>query len=234
MKFGNMLFSFYKLPKEADLGNLFKVLHMVSCHAGYHRAWDCTYGSIQGWFPTLDTILHSMMVQFAFVDARRNGHFDSDARMNKLTLIDDVVALLMSVKGDVKLSVQAIINNYGRLGFAAEMSKTILRSAVFIFLNQLYCNGQEVITACKIFARIDRQRSTTLATVWTNFRTRRKVLRDIRAANRKALDHWKQVTVIQSDARAQNVSASTLAMDCSMNQQLVDGTQISDLSLTSP
>ena len=66
------------------------------------------------------------------------------------------------------------------------------------------------------------------------FRTKRMVLRDIRGVNRKALDHWKQVTVIQNDARAQNVSASTLAMDCRMNQQLVDGTQISDLSLTSP
>ena len=66
------------------------------------------------------------------------------------------------------------------------------------------------------------------------FRTRKKVLRDIRAVNRKALDHWKQVTVIQSDARTQNVSASTLAMNCRMNQQLIDGTQISELSLTSP
>ena len=89
--------------------------------------------------------------------------------MNKLTLIDDFVVLLRSAKGDVEASVKAIIRNYSRLGFAVELSKTILRSAVSIFLNQLYSNDQEVITACKIFARIDRQRNTTLATVWTNF-----------------------------------------------------------------
>ena len=77
MRFGNVLLSFFKLPKGVNLGSLFSTLRMVSCHAGYHRAWDCVDGSIQGWFPTLDTILHSIMVQFAFVDARRQGHFDS-------------------------------------------------------------------------------------------------------------------------------------------------------------
>ena len=116
-------------------------LRMVSCHAVYHRAWDCVDGSIQGWFPTLDTILHSMMVQYSFVDARRKGHFDVEARINKLTLIDDGVALLRSVKGDLKASLEAIIHNYSRLGFAVEMSKTILRGSVFIFLNQLYSGG---------------------------------------------------------------------------------------------
>ena len=84
MRFGNMLLSFFKPPKGVNLGSLFSTLRMVSCHAGYHSAWDCGDGSIQGWCPTIDTFLQSMMVQFAFVDARRQGHFDSEARMNTL------------------------------------------------------------------------------------------------------------------------------------------------------
>ena len=59
MTFGDMLLSFFRLPKEAKLGNLFNTLRMVTCHAGwYHRVWDCSDGSIQGWFPTLDNMMH--------------------------------------------------------------------------------------------------------------------------------------------------------------------------------
>ena len=169
MAFGDVCLGFFDIPDSAKTENIFPKATMIMSHGGYHRVWASKDGSVQGYFPTLDGMLNGLIAQYAFVLAREHGLFEDHSRMNKLTLIDDLLAILRRYDGDIETATEAFIATYAKLGFEIEVDKSIIRKYLFVFLNRLFYNKNEIITSCKVFARGDITREQTFRGCWNEF-----------------------------------------------------------------
>jgi hypothetical protein len=60
---------------------------------------------------------------------------------------------------------EAMCKYYRKLGFEPDIVKTLMSKRKGHFLNRLYCDGHEVLTPAKIFARCDRDHERKLTTI---------------------------------------------------------------------
>jgi hypothetical protein len=125
---------------------------------------------VQGYFGTLDTIMHSMVMQWAFASARAEGLVAKESKIEKITLIDDILAALTASGTDISATVESIAKFYRKLGLEPDVVKTLAGMTKGHFLNRLYTalktKRVKVITAAKIFAKADREHDRKLVTVW--------------------------------------------------------------------
>jgi len=155
--FIDMLLDMFDIPKAMRVSPIFRNINVVASRMGFHSTWEATDGSVQGFFGTGDTILHSCMAQWCFSRMKASGTIERGAKMAKFALIDDIVALLSNTKVDLDRVLEEFTESYGLLGFTADKTKTIAREHSGHFLNRFYYSGEEVITAHKIMARCDRE-----------------------------------------------------------------------------
>ena len=96
MEFCDMLLSFYDVPETMKMSRVFKDVSAVTSRDGYHDKWMTTNGSIQGFFGSADTILHSMIGQFALAQCREAGLVSKKSKVQKITLIDDIIMAILT------------------------------------------------------------------------------------------------------------------------------------------
>jgi len=161
----DLLISFYKVPETLKASTLLKEVKVVMSKSGYHDVWDMNEGSIQGFFPTGDTIMHSLVAQWAMYKSKKAGKIPKKAEMAKATLIDDILMALSNTGPDPWGALMAICEEYRSLGFEPDVVKTLVSKVKGHFLNRLYCDGKEVLTPSKIFSKADRDHERKLSTI---------------------------------------------------------------------
>lgn len=164
MQFMDNLMRFFKTDLRAS--PLFGPLSVVTARAGYHNIWIATDGSIQGWFGTGDTIMHSLLVQWAYARIREEGVVARHTGVAKQVLIDDCIARLRGARGAATMVLKRVEHWYLKLGFRVDPVKTLFSLTKGHFLNRLYRNGLEVLCPTKVFAKADREFETPYPSVW--------------------------------------------------------------------
>lgn len=165
--FIDMLLEFYEGTGGGKMSTLFKDVTVVVDKMGYHRVWTATDGTMQGFTGTGDSIMHSLIAQWAFVKARDDGHFPAKSKIAKIALIDDILIRLDAKNVNVATAYAAISANYVKLGYQPDAVKTLMSMNKGHFLNRLYANDFEVITASKIWGKANRSYERQYAGVWT-------------------------------------------------------------------
>lgn len=157
MKFIDELMKFFDIPDEQTCSCVFRSTHVVMSRLGFFDKWLATDGSIQGFFGTADTIMHSLMSQWALRQLKTQGKVARRSRMEKVTLIDDIAMAIDDVlctEGELVAALKAL---YKSLGFDADVVKTLASSTKATFLNRIYVAGRESVTYAKIAAKADRE-----------------------------------------------------------------------------
>ena len=85
MEFCDMLLGFYDVPEAMKISRVFKDVSAVTSRDGFHDKWMTTDGSIQGFFGSADTILHSMMGQFALAQCKEKKLVGKSSKVQKIT-----------------------------------------------------------------------------------------------------------------------------------------------------
>jgi len=157
MMFADMLMGFFDIPEAQRASTLFTALNVIVARGGLHDSWQAEDGSFQGFFGAVDTMLHSMMCQWAFHEEKKAGRIARTAKVDKATVMDDILAAITGIKVKPADALESFIHQYKRLGFTADAVKTLARGKVGHFLNRLYADGAEVLTPFKIAAKADRE-----------------------------------------------------------------------------
>jgi len=163
-EFQDMLCTFFDTTIRPS--KIFIDVMFVISSSGSHTTWTSRDGTCQGFMVSGDTMLNCLMCQWAFRCLKREGYFNEGAKIKKIALIDDVLIRLNNFGSDMKATCEQLIDIIATLGYRAEYTKTLISSSKGHFLNRLYSNSQEVITASKIFARADREYERRFTTIW--------------------------------------------------------------------
>jgi hypothetical protein len=161
------LVDFFDAPGGTSVRTILEKTTMINSRRGYHSVWSAKDGTFQGFTGTGDSIMHSLIAQWAFVRAREKGHFPAKSRCAKVTLIDDILMRLNGASTSTAAAFRAIATEYMSLGYTPEAVKTLAATKKGHFLNRLYHAGFEVVTASKIFARANREYTSKFAGVWS-------------------------------------------------------------------
>lgn len=121
-------------------------------------------GMFQGWTGTTDTIFHVHMISWSIRRLKNKGILLPDEQSSISTLIDDaVVSLSVSSRRsdeDVSRLCREFYNElrdcYMKLGMEIDETKTLVSARKYVFLNQMYLDGSEVLTSMKTFCRIGK------------------------------------------------------------------------------
>jgi hypothetical protein len=128
---------------------------------------------------------------FCVRKAKRAGYLFKNEAATTAGLTDDAVQAVEITSGSTMGHAQKAANENFKTteevwsGLAAELDivKTIYSSSRFIYLNTFFCEGSEVLTPMKVYARADRELKRRSATVFAQFVT---VLGAFRSASDKA------------------------------------------------
>lgn len=157
LAFIDSLMRFFDIPDAQKASTVFRDTNVVTARMGFFDKWVAKDGSIQGFFGTADTILHSLIAQWCLSRLKDEGYVAKNVKMSKATLIDDII---MSFSGILKTEgevVRKLKRLYAQLGFDADIVKTLASRHKAVFLNRVYTHGREELTYAKIAARADRE-----------------------------------------------------------------------------
>ncbi|QLJ83493.1 RNA-dependent RNA polymerase [Fitzroy Crossing qinvirus 1] len=157
MAFVDMLMSFFDIPEKMRASVVFRDLTVVMSRGTFFDKWMAEDGSIQGFFGTSDTIMHSLLAQWAFRNLKRDGLIAKRTHVDKVALIDDIVYAFRNCNVDPMTLIEAVSAQYARLGFTADVVKTIASRTHCNFLNRVYSKDGELLTYVKIAAKADRE-----------------------------------------------------------------------------
>jgi hypothetical protein len=156
---------FYEVPKMVSMQGPMKDINIVMCKSGFHDSWVMEEGSVQGFFPTGDSILHSLFTQWALRQAKAAKTIHKNAVIAKATLIDNIFMAINCIGTTPVEGIKSISDSYLRLGFVTNLVKTLMSTRKGHFLNRLYCNSHEVLTSAKIFSRSNRDHERKITTI---------------------------------------------------------------------
>jgi hypothetical protein len=91
MGFGDMLMEFFDIPSEMRVSKFFGSSSFVANRSGFHSMWNADEGSEQGFFVTLDSMLHGFLPQYAVACNKADGILHKDTTILHMTQIDDIV-----------------------------------------------------------------------------------------------------------------------------------------------
>jgi hypothetical protein len=168
-----------KAPKYLRLERIWLNMHACLSKRGLVAVKDLPKGLFQGWTATLDSLMNVRISLFCVRKAKRAGYLFKNEAATTAGLIDDAVQAVEMASGSSKEHAQKAANAHFETtketwsGLAAELDtvKTIYSSSKFIYLNRFFCEGSEVITPLKIYARADRELKRRFATVFDQFDT---------------------------------------------------------------
>lgn len=157
MMFVDRLMSMYDIPASMKASTVFRDLRVHVRRGNFSDTFDMIDGSVQGFFGTADTIMHSMIAQWAFRNGREEGVFADRAKIDKVVLIDDILCCLDGIGAGIHDAVDYFTAQYARLGFAVDTVKTLAAPNIGTFLNRVYTPRGEIATWAKIAAKSDRE-----------------------------------------------------------------------------
>lgn len=114
----------------------------------------------------VDSALHSLMMRFCFVKTREARYTNRSSRIKSQAMIDDIITRVQNPIGSNKEILDTIVKNYRALGYKPDLIKTIISERKGSFLNRVYLDGREIITASKTFAKVDRPWQKGLLSIW--------------------------------------------------------------------
>lgn len=159
MMFIDTLMSMFKIPTKMRASAVFRDLNVVVDKYPCHVMFPMVDGSVQGFFGTADTIMHSMLAQYVLHEAKRQKlHPDlAEAVVAKVTLIDDILFSVKNTTAPADLLLRIYKTGYADLGFEVDTVKSLVGSDTGVFLNRIYTTRGEITTSAKIFAKADRE-----------------------------------------------------------------------------
>jgi hypothetical protein len=149
---------------------------------------------------------------FCVRKAKRAGYLFKTDAATTAGLIDDGVQAVEITTGSTVERAQKAANEHfettrdtwSKLAAELDVVKTIYSSSKFIYLNRLFCEGSEVLTPLKIYARADREMKRRFATVFAQFDT---VLGSFQSASEKGA--CPLASYISAIARCLDLAAQT-------------------------
>lgn len=161
-----------KAPSNLCLRHIWRGIRMGIDKRGYSGCRPLPKGLFQGWTGTLDSLLNVRLSLYCVRVAKRQGFLLKNEGATTAGLIDDAVQAVELGK-DIEHAQQATDAHFRITcdtwsGLSAEISKekTLVSSVKFIYLNKLFCEGSEVLTPMKVFARADRETKRRYAGVF--------------------------------------------------------------------
>lgn len=157
MQFADALMSLFDIPPRMRASAAFRDLNIVFKREGFYRKFVAGNGSVQGFFGTVDTILHSMMSLWVLNAAKSAGAAPADSKLVRVALIDDILLAVKHGRLSMSEVIDMFIAGYRKLGFTVDIVKTLAGNRTGVFLNRVYTSKGEITTSCKIFAAADRE-----------------------------------------------------------------------------
>jgi hypothetical protein len=167
-----------KAPKYLRLETIWRSMFACILKWGLVAKHELTKGLFQGWTANLDSLMNVRISLFCVRKAKRAGYLFKNEAATTAGLMDDAVQAVEITTGSTMEHAQKAVDEHFRntkeiwSGLAAELDivKTIYSSSKFIYLNRFFCEGSEVMTPLKVYARADRELKR-FATVFAQFDT---------------------------------------------------------------
>lgn len=144
---------------------------------GVKRSDPCRSGNIQGWPATSDTTMHAHILIYWAYRLRKAGILSKKEAAHMLCLIDDV-ATVVALEGSIEACVdkarrarEMLAETYAELGFEVDSVKSFFSAVKFVYLNELYLDGAQVMHCTKTLMRIDKDYSRRFASLSDNIAT---------------------------------------------------------------
>lgn len=142
-----------EVPRGFRLGVLWYNIQAILNKKAYIKSCQSPNGLFQGWAGKCDTLLSRY--------AKENGILAKEDGALTAGLIDDAVHTI-ELHGTIEqqqkaadLHFKTTYEVWNKLAAEIDKVKTIFSSIKFIFLNRNFCEGSEVFTPNKIFAKAD-------------------------------------------------------------------------------
>jgi hypothetical protein len=179
-----------KAPSSLSMKKLWRGIHACVSKRGLVAKHKLEKGLFQGWTATLDSLMNVRISLFCVRKAKRAGYLFKNEAATTAGLIDDAVqAVELSKNATLEHAQQAADDHYETTkqvwrDLAAELDEinTIYSSTKFIYLNRFFCEGSEVLTPMKVFARADREMKRRFSSIFDQCDT---VLGSFRSASEK-------------------------------------------------
>ncbi|APG78069.1 RNA-dependent RNA polymerase [Hubei qinvirus-like virus 1] len=180
-------------PEGFNLLKIWSGISSVLSRRGFLAVEKLQTGLFQGWTGTCDTTLNIHASLFCVRAGKRAGYLDEEDVATTAGLIDDAMQGLEFKEGTTVERAQNAADRHFETtcrmwkGLAAEIDqvKTLYSSIKVIFLNRLYCEGAEVLTPMKVYARVDRELTRRFSTVYEQVDT---ILGGFRSASERGAD----------------------------------------------
>lgn len=167
MSFLDMLATFFDIPDTYRISNVFKDTTIIADRGFIKDDFIATDGSVQGFFGTGDSIMHSLLIRWAFSELKSENHISQATTIDSLAMIDDMIARISNIVNDPADILDRFSAKYALLGLTTDPVKSLSSSTGGPFLNRVYKNGEEVPTAFKVASKISRPWDQRLMTPWT-------------------------------------------------------------------
>lgn len=158
-------------PDPTAVREIWKRLKVFVDRRGYKAISPCPEGNIQGWPATSDTTMHAHILIYWAYQLREQKILSDREAAYTLCLIDDAATAVViddtakaaKEKADRARALLKAI--YADLGFVMDEVKSFFSSIKFVYLNELYLDGAQVMHATKTMMRIDRDHARRFATL---------------------------------------------------------------------
>ncbi|KAI0985247.1 hypothetical protein GJ496_002290 [Pomphorhynchus laevis] len=136
---------------------------------GWVKYANVDTGMFQGFTGTMDTLLHLHVAYFCIKEGKRVGIIQPEESAIAMAMIDDrVICLPFSASRSPSEKAETarafynhIIRIYKLLGLTIDRDKTIVSTQNFVFLNIFFSRSHEVLTAVKVYSKLDREHQKT-------------------------------------------------------------------------
>ena len=127
----------------------------------------------QGFTGTMDSLLNDRITLFAVREARTLGLLGKGGYVRTAALIDDAIQAIFMSKDTNFEDAQSLAdrqfditaNVWRKLGDELDNVKTMVSDTAFVYLNRFFCEGTEVLTPMKVYAKADREFTRRYATI---------------------------------------------------------------------
>jgi len=163
-----------KAPGNLRLKSIWKGIGAYIAKRGFIAHSNLPKGLFQGWTGTCNSIFNVHISLYCVRKAKRAGLLLSSEAASTAGLTDDAVQAVELDPESTLEHQQRTADSHFRitaetwksLGAELDTVKTIFSSSKFIYLNRFFCEGSEVFTPMKIFARADKEFNRRFAPVF--------------------------------------------------------------------
>ncbi|APG78071.1 RNA-dependent RNA polymerase [Shahe qinvirus-like virus 1] len=156
---------------EFTLEELWDGLHFGINKRGIYTSHPCDSGDLQGWYGTMNSVLHAHVQSYAVRVLKEKGVLTRQGMGQSVVLIDDaVLKVIFPAKMTMpqreaasKVICETLVKTYADLGLKVSIEKTIVSTHMFTFLNRYFSGGSEISLPLKVMMKLSRDTSKRFA-----------------------------------------------------------------------